>query len=60
MLTVTHEPRVAAHADRTVFVRDGVDDAGDDSDAGDGAALGPSVTSTRRLTRSPAGWRAQP
>jgi putative ABC transport system ATP-binding protein len=58
VLMVTHEPRVAAHADRTVLVRDGVD--ADTRDARDDAPVGPIATSTRRLTRSPAGWRGHP
>ena len=56
VLMVTHEPRVAAHADRTVLVRDGAHDASDDEPL----PAGSTITSTRRLTRSPAGWRAQP
>jgi putative ABC transport system ATP-binding protein len=53
VVMVTHEPRLASWADRTVFLRDGrlVDDSGDitDVDAGAGSADPTSTTTLGEL-----------
>ena len=61
MVIVTHEPRVAAYADRTVIVRDGVvvDPEAGDTEADDGGEAGPGAPVAAISTLRSLGWSAR-